>query len=116
MVRSAPCKHADTFADSVNSYIVRRAVYGRESRLKVARDEAKFAEETKVKRERHLQVSCRTNDDAFNHHLAGELLNEKAKYLHATFCRLSVRQEELLCFRRQGTGRYQHAIAHTALL
>ena len=33
------------------------AVYGRENRLKVSRDEAKFEEENKLKRERHLQVA-----------------------------------------------------------
>ncbi|DBB08958.1 TPA: hypothetical protein ACH3X3_007593 [Trebouxia sp. C0006] len=31
-------------------------VYGRENRLKVARDEAKFEEENKIKRERHIQA------------------------------------------------------------
>lgn len=34
-----------------------RAVYGRENRLKVSRDEAKFEEENKLKRERHVQVT-----------------------------------------------------------
>lgn len=34
------------------------AVYGRENRLKVSRDEAKFEEENKLKRERHVQVMC----------------------------------------------------------
>ena len=33
-------------------------VYGRENRLKVSRDEAKFEEENKLKRERHVQVMC----------------------------------------------------------
>ena len=48
------CSPAFLLADRFPTY----AVYGRENRLKVSRDEAKFEEENKLKRERHVQVPC----------------------------------------------------------
>ncbi|KAA6427499.1 MAG: hypothetical protein FRX49_02162 [Trebouxia sp. A1-2] len=39
-------------------------VYGRENRLKVARDEAKFEEESKIKRERHIQCFLNLSQQA----------------------------------------------------
>lgn len=42
---------------AVRSNVLLRAVYGRENRLKVARDEAKHREEEDKKREKHMQVS-----------------------------------------------------------
>ena len=42
--------------------MVASSVYGRENRLKVSRDEAKFEEENKINRERHLQASYIASD------------------------------------------------------
>ena len=43
--------------------MVAASVYGRENRLKVSRDEAKFEEENKIKRERHLQVTYLASEE-----------------------------------------------------
>jgi hypothetical protein len=80
------------------------AVYGRENRLKVARDEAKFEEENKIKRERHIQVYSGRYEGTENARPAAWPSESSSSDL--TFnCRQRERLGGLHCCRKQGRGR-----------
>ena len=91
------------------------AVYGRENRLKVSRDEAKFEEENKLKRERHLQVVVAAVSTDYRSTLSADSAQRSLSFLVAPskfVCRLSAKQDELLCFREQGRNRHVY-LAHS---
>ena len=80
------------------------AVYGRENRLKVARDEAKFEEENKIKRERHIQVYFGRYEGTENARPAAWPSESSSSDL--TFnCRQREKLGGLHCCRKQGRGR-----------
>ena len=51
----------EVFGSCLLIYVVKLAVYGRENRLKVARDEEKYNAEQKIKQDAHTQVNRSTN-------------------------------------------------------
>lgn len=90
--------------------ITARAVYGRENRLKVSRDEAKFEEENKLKRERHVQVTGCPVSPVSSALLCLRRCFEAFCFTlknHTTPCRLKEKQGGLHCCKGRDSGRQE---------
>ncbi len=72
--------------------------------MKVARDEAKFEEENKIKRERHIQVCLGRYEGIENARLAAWLSESPSSDLKFN-CRQREKLGGLHCCRKQGRGR-----------